>query len=63
MLLPKYYAQGLQGLTVGAVVAEAKVSKSTVYRLQEAKSAVDMDAILMFLNTGIETPDTESAID
>jgi AcrR family transcriptional regulator len=55
--------QGLQGLTVDAVVAEAKVSKATVYRLWESKSAVAIDAILRILNTEIETPDTGSALD
>jgi AcrR family transcriptional regulator len=55
-------AQGLHGLTVDSVVAEAKVSKGTVYRLWDSKSAVAIDAILKILNTEIETPDTGSAL-
>jgi AcrR family transcriptional regulator len=52
--------KGIQGLTVDAVVADAKVSKATVYRLWESKEAVAIDAILRILNTEIVTPDTGS---
>lgn len=52
---------GLTALTVDAVVAEAKVSKGTVYRLWESKSAVAIDAILKILNTEIDSPQSGSA--
>jgi AcrR family transcriptional regulator len=53
---------GLQGLTVDAVVADARVSKGTVYRWWESKHAVAMDAILRIFNEELLTPDTGSAI-
>lgn len=52
---------GLAALTVDAVVAQAKVSKGTVYRLWDTKSAIAIDAILRVLNREIITPDTGSA--
>jgi AcrR family transcriptional regulator len=56
-LLRKY---GLQGLTVDAVVAEARVSKTTVYRWWGSKHTVAMDAILQIFNEELDTPDTGS---
>lgn len=53
---------GLAGLTVDAVVAEARVSKGTVYRWWESKHSVAMDAILRIFNEELLTPDTGSAI-
>ncbi|MBX9451539.1 MAG: TetR/AcrR family transcriptional regulator [Mesorhizobium sp.] len=52
---------GLPALTVDAVVAHARVSKGTVYRIWESKSAVAIDAILGVLNREIVTPDTGSS--
>jgi AcrR family transcriptional regulator len=53
-------SQGLQGLTIDAVVAHARVSKSTVYRRWVSKQAVAMDAILQILNEELCAPDTGS---
>jgi AcrR family transcriptional regulator len=54
---------GLQGLTVDAVVSDARVSKGTVYRWWESKHAVAMDAILRIFNAELQTPDTGSTIE
>lgn len=51
---------GLQGLTVDAVVTEARVSKTTVYRWWGSKHTVAMDAILQVFNEELDTPDTGS---
>jgi AcrR family transcriptional regulator len=53
-------SEGLQGLTIDAVVANAKVSKSTVYRWWVSKEAVAMDAILQILNDELQAQDTGS---
>lgn len=50
--------QGLQGLTVDAVVADAHVSKTTVYRWWGSKQTVAMDAILQIFNEELKAPDT-----
>lgn len=54
---------GLPGLTVDAVVADARVSKGTVYRWWESKHAVAMDAILRIFNAELKVPDTGSTIE
>jgi AcrR family transcriptional regulator len=54
---------GLPGLTVDAVVADARVSKGTVYRWWESKQAVAMDAILRIFNAELKAPDTGSTIE
>jgi AcrR family transcriptional regulator len=50
--------RGLQGLTVDAVVADANVSKGTVYRWWGSKQTVAMDAILQIFNEELKMPDT-----
>lgn len=50
--------EGLQGLTVDAVVADAHVSKTTVYRWWGSKHTVAMDAILQIFNEELKVPDT-----
>lgn len=54
---------GLQGLTVDAVVADARVSKGTVYRWWDSKHALAMDAILRIFNEELDIPDTGSVIE
>ncbi len=55
--------RGLQGLTVDAVVAEAHVSKTTVYRWWGSKHTVAMDAILQIFNEELKVPDTGKLAD
>ncbi|PVE22954.1 hypothetical protein DC522_18380 [Microvirga sp. KLBC 81] len=54
---------GLPGLTVDAVVADARVSKGTVYRWWVSKHSVAMDAILRIFNSELKVPDTGSTIE
>jgi AcrR family transcriptional regulator len=49
---------GLNGLTIDGVVAEAKVSKGTVYRWWASKHSLAMDAILRIFNAELQQPDT-----
>jgi AcrR family transcriptional regulator len=49
---------GLNGLTIDGVVAEAKVSKGTVYRWWTSKHSLAMDAILRIFNAELEQPDS-----
>ena len=45
------------------MVADARVSKGTVYRWWESKHSVAMDAILRIFNSELKVPDTGSTIE
>lgn len=55
--------KGLQGLTLDTVIADAKVSKATVYRRWDSMHTLAMDAILQIFNSELRIPETGSAVD
>ncbi|MCM2498749.1 TetR/AcrR family transcriptional regulator [Neorhizobium galegae] len=55
-------AKGLQGLTLDTVIADAKVSKATIYRRWDSMNTLAMDAILQIFNSELRVPETGSAV-